>query len=108
MPHDALLTVQDYEDRALKTLDKRAADYYRSGSDQQCTLSRNRTAFDEFLIRPRFLNRDVSKRDMSTTFLDQHVSMPIAVAPTAMQKMAHPDGEEGTAKGQSVLSRSWK
>lgn len=99
MSHDVLLTVQDYEELALETLDKKAADYYRSGSDQQCTLSRNRTAFDEFLIRPRFLNRDVSQRNLSTTFLGQHVSMPIAVAPTAMQKMAHPEGELGTAKG---------
>lgn len=99
MSRDLLITVQDYEDQALKTLDKRAADYYRSGSDQQVTLSRNRTAFDEFLIRPRFLNRDVSQRDLSTTFLNQHVSMPIAVAPTAMQKMAHPEGELATARG---------
>jgi (S)-2-hydroxy-acid oxidase len=95
----ALLTIQDYEDRALQVLDKRAADYYRSGSDQQCTLSRNRSAFDQFLIRPRFLLRDVSKRDLSTTFLNDRITMPIAVAPTAMQKMGHPDGELATAKG---------
>lgn len=102
MSHDVLLNVQDYEDRALKILDKRAADYYRSGSDGQVTLTRNRTSFDEYVIRPRFC-RDVSSRSLATTFLGHAVSMPIGVAPTAMQKMAHPDGELGTAKGLSVL-----
>ena len=98
----SLLTVLDYEEQALKILDKRAADYYRSGSHQQLTLARNRSAFDDFVIRPRFLNRDVSKRDTHTTFLGEGVSMPIGVAPTAMQKMAHADGELGTAKGRSL------
>jgi (S)-2-hydroxy-acid oxidase len=30
--------------------------------------------------------------DMSTTVLGFKISMPIMVAPTAMQKMAHPEG----------------
>lgn len=99
-----MLNVQDYEDRALHMLDKRAADYYRSGSDQQISLSRNRTAFDDYVIRPRFLTRDVTRRDISSSFLGQPVSMPIAVAPTAMQKMAHPDGELATARGRSCTN----
>lgn len=36
---------------------------------------------------------DVSKQDLSTTVLGHRLSMPIMVAPTAMQKMAHPEGE---------------
>jgi isopentenyl diphosphate isomerase/L-lactate dehydrogenase-like FMN-dependent dehydrogenase len=35
---------------------------------------------------------DVSKIDMTTSVLGFKISMPIMVAPTAMQKMAHPDG----------------
>lgn len=42
-------------------------------------------------FRPRILI-DVSKIDVSTTVLGFNISMPIMVAPTAMQKMAHPDG----------------
>lgn len=42
-------------------------------------------------FRPRILI-DVSKIDLSTTVLGFNISMPIMVAPTAMQKMAHPDG----------------
>ena len=43
-------------------------------------------------FRPRILI-DVSKIDMATTILGFNISMPIMIAPTAMQKMAHPEGK---------------
>ena len=42
-------------------------------------------------FRPRILI-DVSKIDLSTSVLGFNISMPIMIAPTAMQKMAHPEG----------------
>ena len=36
---------------------------------------------------------DVSIRNLKTKVLGQTISMPIGISPTAMQKMAHPDGE---------------
>ena len=54
-------------------------------------------------VRPRLL-RDVSIIDMSTTILGEKIDFPICVAPTAMQKMAHPDGEIATAKGSFSAS----
>jgi isopentenyl diphosphate isomerase/L-lactate dehydrogenase-like FMN-dependent dehydrogenase len=46
--------------------------------------------------------RDVSTIDMSTTILGEKIDFPICVAPTAMQKLVHPDGEIATAKGSSL------
>ncbi|EEC08470.1 (S)-2-hydroxy-acid oxidase, putative [Ixodes scapularis] len=49
-------------------------------------------------LRPRML-RGVKDRDMTVTVLGrQRLSMPLGIAPSAMQRMAHPDGEEATAK----------
>ncbi|CAN7978586.1 unnamed protein product [Ixodes persulcatus] len=43
--------------------------------------------------------RGVKDRDMTVTLLGrQRLSMPLGIAPSAMQRMAHPDGEEATAK----------
>lgn len=42
-------------------------------------------------FRPRVLV-DVSRIDMSTTVLGYKVSAPIMIAPTAMHKLAHPEG----------------
>ena len=52
-----------------------------------------------YYIIPRVL-RDVSLVDMSTSVLGHSLRVPVGVAPTAMQRMAHPDGEAATARGK--------
>ena len=46
---------------------------------------------NDIRFRPRVLI-DVSHIDMSTSVLGYNISMPIMVAPTALHKMAHPEG----------------
>lgn len=41
---------------------------------------------------------DVSKRSLKTRILGRTIEMPIGISPTAMQRMAHPDGECASAK----------
>ena len=48
-------------------------------------------AFRRWRLRPRMLV-DVSAASIETTVLGEEVSMPLLVAPTAFQRMAHPDG----------------
>lgn len=54
-------------------------------------------------IRPRVLI-NVEKRDTSCELFGLKLDLPIAIAPTAMQKMAYPDGERATAKGICPIS----
>jgi (S)-2-hydroxy-acid oxidase len=61
------------------------------------TLRENRAAFARLRILPRALI-DVNTINTETTILGDKVSSPICIAPTAMQKMAHPDGEVATSK----------
>lgn len=70
-----------------------------SCSSPEHSLKWNRLDFNNFRIRPRFL-RDVSERDMRTNVFGSSVSFPCGISPTAMQKMAHVDGEIATAKGK--------
>ena len=56
-----------------------------------------RDRYNKYRIRPRVL-RDVSHIDTSVRVLGQTNSAPIGVAPTAMQCLAHSDGELGTAR----------
>ncbi|KAJ1420048.1 FMN-dependent dehydrogenase-domain-containing protein [Ochromonadaceae sp. CCMP2298] len=92
-----MLNVADFERHAADTLPRNAFGYYASGATDMTTLRENRAAFDRLRLRPRVL-RDVSNIDTSTTILGERVSSPICVAPTAMQRMAHPEGEEATAR----------
>ncbi|KAK9074130.1 hypothetical protein SSX86_006727 [Deinandra increscens subsp. villosa] len=93
--------VTEYQAIAKEKLPKQAYDYYASGAEDEWTLEENRNAFSRILFRPRILI-DVSKIDMTTTILGFKISMPIMVAPTAFQKMAHPEGEYATARAASA------
>jgi 4-hydroxymandelate oxidase len=72
-------------------------DYYRSGAGDEVTLKLNREAFQGYQVLPKMLV-DVSQRDLSTTLFGQSLSMPILIAPTAFQGLAHPEGEIATAQ----------
>ncbi|XP_068135727.1 2-Hydroxyacid oxidase 1 [Hyperolius riggenbachi] len=105
------ITVDDFEEHAKYFLKKSVYDYYRSGAEDQQTLADNVAAFSRYRLYPRVL-RDVSITDLSTTILGQRVSMPICVGATAMQRMAHPDGETATVRackalGTGMMLSSW-
>ncbi|KAM9315652.1 2-Hydroxyacid oxidase 1 [Gastrophryne carolinensis] len=106
-----LITLDDFEQHAKHFLKKSVFDYYRSGSEDQQTLADNVAAFSNYRLYPHVL-RDVSASDLSTTILGQRISMPICVGATAMQRMAHPDGETATVRackalGTGMMLSSW-
>lgn len=91
------LTIEELEKHAHNLMDKQTRDYYNEGADSGSTLRENQTAYDKYRIRPRVL-RDVSAVDTSVNIFGHKNSIPLGVAPTAMQCLAHSDGELGTAR----------
>ncbi|KAL4736094.1 FMN-dependent dehydrogenase [Aspergillus similis] len=61
------------------------------------SLHSNSSAYARYLLRPRVL-RDVSNLDTSTRVLGKTVKFPFGFSPTAMQTLAHPEGEIATSK----------
>ncbi len=97
-PHDLnCLTIHELEKHAELRMDKQTRDYYNEGADSGSTLLENSTAYSKYRIRPRVL-RDMSLIDTSVPLFGVRNSVPIGVAPTAMQCLAHPDGEIATAR----------
>uniref|UniRef100_A0A0D9ZQX2 (S)-2-hydroxy-acid oxidase n=1 Tax=Oryza glumipatula TaxID=40148 RepID=A0A0D9ZQX2_9ORYZ len=76
-------------------------DFYAAGAEDQWTLRENSEAFSRILFQPRVLV-DVSCIDMSTSVLGYNISMPIMIAPTALHKLAHPEGELATARAAAA------
>ncbi|XP_048004861.1 2-Hydroxyacid oxidase 1 isoform X3 [Leguminivora glycinivorella] len=108
------ISVKDLENVALSMLSKSTGDYYKSGATDEQSLAENRDAFKRLRIRPKCLV-GVGNSCLNTTVLGQKVSMPIGIAPSAMQRMAHPDGElanvraaqaEGTIYTLSTIATS--
>ncbi|KAJ1803536.1 Hydroxyacid oxidase 1 [Coemansia sp. RSA 2598] len=96
------VSLDDFEQYALNNLDRNALDYYRSGAQDMITLRDNQRAFDRIAIRPRVLN-DVSAVDTTTELFGHPIASPICIAPTAMQRMAHAEGECATARAAQKL-----
>ncbi len=96
-----LLNCEDFERCAEERLDPGAWGYYAGGAGDEVTLRDNVEAFGRWLLRPRVLV-DVSAPSTATTVLGQEVSMPLLVAPTAFQRVAHPDGEVATSRAAAA------
>jgi 4-hydroxymandelate oxidase len=87
----------ELEMKARELLPQTTYDYYAGGANDEITLLENRGAYERIALLPRMLV-NVSVRHMSTTVLHEHVSMPILIAPTSFQGLAHPEGEVATVK----------
>ena len=92
-----LLNVDDYERTAQERLDASIYDYIAGGSWDEVTLRENRTAYDKWRLRPRFMV-NVEHRDLRMNILEDTLSLPIGVAPSAFHKLMHADGELATAR----------
>ncbi len=89
--------VAEFEAAARALLPQPVYDYYAGGAEDEQTLRWNRAAFGRFMLRPRVL-MDVSRIDTSVTILGERIPVPVLLAPTAFQRLAHTDGERATAR----------
>jgi isopentenyl diphosphate isomerase/L-lactate dehydrogenase-like FMN-dependent dehydrogenase len=97
-----LIELDEFEAAARELLPQMVFDYFAGGAGDEWTLAENRRAFDRWVLRPRIL-ADVSNVDTSTTVLGQPVAFPILLAPTALQRMAHRQGELAAARATAAL-----
>ena len=66
-PIYSVANVFDMAKLAKKKLDPLAWDYIDEGSEDEISLRDNRAGFERLIIRPHFLQNDVSKIDTSTS-----------------------------------------
>lgn len=92
------LSLADFEPAARECLPHAVYEYIAAAAGDELTLRENDIAFDRIKIRPRVL-RDVAKLDTRVTLFGATLPHPILLAPTAYQRMSHPEGELATARG---------
>ncbi len=92
------LSLGDLERDARRLIGEMAHAYYSGGADDERLLEGNVAAWSHWQLHPRVLAglADVS---CATTVLGTPVASPVAVAPTAIQGLAHAEGEVATARG---------
>jgi isopentenyl diphosphate isomerase/L-lactate dehydrogenase-like FMN-dependent dehydrogenase len=95
------MCVADFERLAEEKLEPGAFGYYAGGAGDELALRGNVEAWRRLRLRPRVLV-DVAGVSAETTVLGTPVSMPVLVAPTAIQRLAHADGEPGMARAAAA------
>ncbi len=95
------LNLDEFEAIARETLPAMTYDFIAGGAEDERTVAGNRAAFTRRVLRNRALV-DVETRDMRTRLLGLELSHPILLAPTALHRLAHPDGEAATARGAAA------
>lgn len=102
LPADSnLINLLDYERVAAERIAPGPLAYFTGGAGDEVTLRDNRAAFARQAIVPRVM-RDVSSIDTSVELFGRRWPSPIWIAPTALQRMAHPDGEMATARAAAA------
>ena len=92
-----LVSLDDYEEAARARLDARTWAFIASGAADELTLRWNREAFERVVLAPRAFE-DMSHLDTAVTVLGHRLAAPIMLAPTAVHRLVHPDGELATAR----------
>ena len=77
------INLHDFRAMARRKLPQIAFDFIDGGADDELGMVRNRAAFSDYQLLPRYLN-DVTTRDQSTTLFGRKYSSPIGISPTGM------------------------
>ena len=94
---DKCHNVEDFRNLAKRKLPSPIFHYIDGAADDEVTYRRNTESYEKCDLVPNVL-RGIKNIDMSTTVMGQKLQMPIYCAPTALQRLFHPDGEIGVGK----------
>ncbi|EXJ62973.1 L-lactate dehydrogenase (cytochrome) [Cladophialophora yegresii CBS 114405] len=96
-PLDSLINAHDFELAARNTATAKTWAFYSSAANDLITRDLNARLFNKVLFRPRVMRR-VDKITTATSILGHPVSFPLMIAPAAMARLIHPDGELALAR----------
>ncbi|ANO51864.1 alpha-hydroxy acid oxidase [Woeseia oceani] len=92
----------DFRRLAKKRLPAPIFHYIDGGADDEVTLGRNTSAFDDVDLVPNVL-AGIDSVDMSVEVLGRKLDMPLFMSPTAMQRLFHHEGETALARTADKL-----
>jgi isopentenyl diphosphate isomerase/L-lactate dehydrogenase-like FMN-dependent dehydrogenase len=91
------VNILEFEDLARARMERASFDYYAGGAEDERTLAANRLGFERLAFRPRVLvNTD--HIDTAIDLLGERLAFPVVLAPTALNRVGHPDGELAVAR----------
>lgn len=95
------LNLYELEARAREALAPATWAYFAGGAEDELTVAENLAAFRRVRLRPRALVSCAS-RSLAVELFGRRLSLPLVLAPTSHQTLAHPDGEIATARAAAA------
>jgi 4-hydroxymandelate oxidase len=96
-----VISLSDLETIAHRRMEHMAWEYVEGAAADGFSLRWNRDAYERIRLDARVL-RDVGTVDTRVSVLGLELPYPIVLAPTALHKLAHPEGELATARGAAT------
>jgi 4-hydroxymandelate oxidase len=84
--------LEDFEPAARAVLPPAIFDYIAGGAEDEATVRANRESFGRYRFRFKVL-AGAAQPDLHNELFGQRFTMPVHLAPTAVQRIAHPEGE---------------
>ncbi len=97
-----ILDSKDLRELARRRIPRAIFDYADGGAYEEHTLRRNAADLDALSFRQRVMV-DVSTVALATTLGGSPAAMPLAIAPTGLAGMFHPDGEIHGARAAAAF-----
>lgn len=95
---DRIFSLDEFEPLARERMDQAGFDYVAGGAWDEITLRESVEAWRRKRFIPRVLT-DVRSVATTGSFLGRDAAIPVAFAPMAVQRLAHPDGEVEAVRG---------
>jgi isopentenyl diphosphate isomerase/L-lactate dehydrogenase-like FMN-dependent dehydrogenase len=90
--------VKQFEQTGKTRLAKLAKDYYYSAANAEISLKDGEAQFDKLKLKQAAEVDPDKFEGLETETMGIKIPSPICIAATAFHKMAHPQGEEASAK----------
>jgi L-lactate dehydrogenase (cytochrome)/(S)-mandelate dehydrogenase len=81
-------------------------DFADGGAEDELTLRRNESAFDDIDLLPRPLS-GAAARDLSIELLGKKLSLPVIIGPTGLGGLFWPDGERCAARAAAAAGTAY-
>ena len=92
MKLQSAINLDDLRRMARRKLPRIAFDFIDGGADDEQCLARNRAAFAQHCLLPRYL-RDVRVREQGVTLFGRRYASPVGISPTGLAGLFRPDAD---------------
>ena len=100
------INIEALRSEARRALPRAVFDFVDGGAEDEVTLRRNVSAFDDYQLLPRPIG-GAARCDISVDLFGQRLSLPVMIAPTGHAGLIWPDGERASARAAAAAGTAY-